>query len=211
MSEQTTECVSCGGTISQTTADRNGGLCSLCSRSVSPSPDARTVTPKRPVSRATVDDLILTRRIRTVLSLLFSNARDKANFRPSQMTEGDIIVYSVLSFRNEIRDGGIIQYLSNESGAWAHQCGPSLRTIGAHQYADIIEASIREFTDAASPSDPTWSNDLEAYRRSNSEAFQLTNRMIWDLQDANKDELQNLLYAYICENRDVFASFNVDA
>lgn len=192
-------------------ADRNGGRCSLCSRSVSPSPDGKTVTPKRPLSRATLDDLILARRIRTVLSLLFSNARDKATFRPSQMTSGDIIVYSVLSFRNEVRDGGMIQYLSNESGAWAHQCGPSLRMIGAHEYADIIEASIREFTDAASPRDPTWSNDLEAYQSSNSEAFQLTDRKIWDLQDANKDELQNLLYTYICDNRDVFASFNMDA
>lgn len=145
-----------------------------------------------------------------MIDALFYPACDKVNFRPSEMTEGDIIVYTIWTFLGETCNGGIIQYLTNQSGAWAHHCGPSLRQIGADKYADIIEECIRTFTDAESAQDPKWESDLDAYCDDQDEPFEDIDNRFWDLYNANKDELPDMLYKYICDNRELFAPFTMD-
>jgi hypothetical protein len=211
MSEPKTNCSSCGCQILQSTADRNGGLCAPCHRKATSPPAEEIITPIPPVSRSALDDLIIQHPRDAVIDALFYPASDKVNFRPSKMTEGDIIVYTIWTFLGETCNGGIIQYLTNQSGGWAHLCGPSLREIGADKYADIIEECIRTFTNAESPQDPKWESDLDAYSDDQEEPFEGIESRFWNLYHANKDELPDALYKYICDNREVFAPFTMSA
>ncbi len=211
MSEPKTNCSSCGCQIPQRTADRNGGLCAPCHRkATSPPPPEEVFKPVPPVTRAALDDAIIQHQRDAVIDILFDPACDKVNFRPAEMTEGDIIVYTIWTFLGETCNGGIIQYLTNQSGGWAHHCGPSLRQIGADKYADIIEECIQEFTDAETAQDPHWESDLYAYWAEHEETFEAEDRF-WEFYFANKDELPDLLYRFICGNRDLFAPFTIGA
>ena len=209
MNEPKSICSSCGCQILQGTADRNGGLCAPCHRKATSPPVEDVVTPVPPVSRALLDDLIILHPCDAVIDALFNPACDKVNFRPTEMTGGDIIVYTIWTFLGETCNGGIIQYLTNQSGGWAHHCGPSLRQIGADKYADIIEECIRAFTDAETAQDSKWESDLDAYWDDHDEPFEDIEDRFWEFYHANADELIDLLYNYICQNRDLFAPFTV--
>lgn len=212
MDEPKTTCSACRREILQSTADRNGGLCAPCHREAN-APPARAdfFTPVPPVSRAVLDDLIVSQPPHVVIDMLFNPACDKVNFRPNEMTEGDIIVYTVWTFLGETCNGGIRQYLTNQSRGWAHECGPSLRKIGADKYADIIETCIKAFTDAKSADDAKWESDLEAYEANHDEPFGKIDKHFSEFYWANEEELIDLLFDYICENRDVFAPFRIDS
>jgi hypothetical protein len=211
MDEPKTTCSSCGREILQSTADRNGGLCAPCHREANaPPPRDDFFTPVPAVSRAMLDDLIISQPRHVVIDVLFDPACDKVNFRPGEMTEGDIIVYTVWTFLGETENGGIIQYLTNQSGGWAHECGPSLRKIGGDKYAEIIEECIRAFTDAESAQDEKWKSDLDAYWDGRHEPFEEIQQRFWDFYNTNEKELIDMLYDYICENRDLFAPFTID-
>lgn len=209
MSEPKTNCSSCGASILQRTADRNVGLCAPCHRKATWPPPEDVFTPVAPVSRGTLDDLIIKHPRDVVIGALFEPACDKVNFRPSEMTEGDIIVYTIWTFLGETNNGGIIQYLTNQSGGWAHHCGPSLRRVGAAKYATIIEQCIAQFTTAKSAQDPKWDEDLYAFWDVNpGDPFEEIEAPFWSFDD---EELPDLLHNYICKNRDLFAPFTMGA
>jgi len=152
-----------------------------------------------------LDGLIANCERDAVIGALFEPAVDKVNFRPAEMTEGDIIVYTVATLFGETTNGGLIQYFTNQSGSWAHECGPSLRRIGADKYADIVEACIQRFTDAESAHEPQWELDLDDYIDDHTMPFEDIEEAFWEYYRANEDELLELLYSYIRDNRDVFA------
>jgi hypothetical protein len=214
MNAPRTNCTVCGRDILQSTADRKGGLCAPCEMKASTAsrPQPKFVTPVPPVSRATLDDLIIAGQSDRAISVLFELAEDKVNFRPDEMTEGDIIVYTVETFLGETCNGGFGQYLTNQSGGWAHHCGSSLRKIGADKYADLIEECIRRFTTASSPQDPRWEADLDAFgdfEDDEDDPLKDLEERFFEFYFANKQELRDLLYRYICENRDLFAPFSL--
>ncbi len=120
------------------------------------------------------------------------------------MTQGDIVVYTVWTFLGETLNGGIYQYLTNQSGGWAHHCSPSLRRIGASKYADVIDACIADFTSTKTPDD--WDDDLDRYAEMYEDPFSELEHPFFDYYNHNEEELPDLLYKYIFANRDLFTT-----
>jgi hypothetical protein len=204
MSAEQTNCKSCGRPIRQQTADKTGGICRICERDARYGPPRRWVPPPR-LSDADLTDLIITNQPDSVIDYLFEVAVGKM-VENKELTAGDIVVYTVWTFLGETCNGGFMQYLTNDSGEYAHLCGASLRAIGTERYATIIEACIREFTAAASPRDPQWKADLDAYWDANPhDPFKDVESRFWGLYSADKEELTNLLFTYIREHREEFA------
>ena len=182
MTEPKTKCTSCGCQIQQMTADRNGGRWACHRKATAPPPDP----PVPSLTRTRLDELIASRSCDEVVDALFQPACDKVNFRPAEMTDGDIIVYTVWTFLGEVENGGVIQYLTNQSGGWAHHCGPSLRKIGADKYAEVIEQCISAFTDSPLPDDPQWESDLDEFCDDNDEAFEELEEKFWNIVKRTK-------------------------
>lgn len=204
MSAQGTKCKSCGRPIQQRTADKTGGVCRICERDARYGPPQPWTPPPR-LCDGELTDLIIANKPDTVIDYLFDVAVGKM-IENEELTGGDIVVYTVWTFLGETCNGGFMQYLTNESGQYAHLCGASLRAINAEQYAVIIEACIGEFTTAQSPSDPNWKADLDAYWDANpNEPFEEVENRFWALYNVNDEELTILLFDDISEHREEFA------
>lgn len=209
MTEPKTNCTTCGREILVATADRNGGLCGPCRKNVNRPRTQYVYKQPPPVSRGELDEYIISKPAAFIIEALFDPACDKVNFRPDEMTEGDEIVYTVWTFLGEVCNGGIQQYLGNQSGGWAHRCGPSLRKIAASHYAEIIEAALSSFTTKGALPRTAWENDLDAFEDGKYDPFEKFDERFFAFYHANKSELTDRLYLYICANRDVFAPFGV--
>lgn len=209
MSEPKTKCTNCGREILVVTAQRNAGLCGPCKNDVDHPRVPYVYQQPDPVSRGELDNMIISKPADFVIEALFDPACDKVNFRPDEMTEGDEIVYTVWTFLGEVCNGGIQQYLGNQSGDWAHRCGPSLRKIGASHYAEIIEAALNRFTTKGSLPRAAWEDELYAFWKTSQDPHKEFDDRFYSYYFKNKQELEGLLYAYICANRDVFAPFGV--
>lgn len=109
MSEPRTKCTTCGCDILARTAERNGGLCTPCKNNVDHPPVKYVYEPSLPLSRAELDDLVISKPADFVIEALFDPACDKVNFRPHEMTEGDEIVYTVWTLLGEVCNGGFTQ------------------------------------------------------------------------------------------------------
>ncbi len=207
MAEPKTTCPNCGVEFLQATAARTGGTCMKCKNAAELETrlsETPTYQPVQPLSPWQLDELIRTATPNDLIDALFDPACDKVNFSPDQMTEGDIIVYTVCTYHGETLNGGFRQYLFNQSREWAHRCGASLRKIGAEKYAEPIERCIAMFTDKPTPDE--WEADLQRYLDEHDEPFDEVEAPFWELYRADKDELMNLLAAYIAANPEVFAA-----
>jgi hypothetical protein len=206
MAEPKAKCTECGVEFLQATAARTGGVCMKCKTAAELKErfaDLEDEKPVPPLSRQRLDILIATAGSHELIDALFDPACDKVNFRPDEMTEGDIIVYTIWTFLGETCNGGFIQYLTNQSGGWAHFCGKSLRCIGADAYANPIEKCIAAFTTKDTPSE--WEDDLDAYWDKHDEPFEDIEDEFWKLYNADKNELVESLARYIKEHPDLFA------
>ncbi|MGD9646478.1 MAG: DUF4375 domain-containing protein [Pirellulales bacterium] len=207
MAEPKTRCPICGVEFLQATAARTGGICMKCKKAVEL--EARLAQmpiyqPAQPLTPWQLDELIRTATPTELIDALFDPACDKVNFSPDQMTEGDIIVYTVCTYHGETLNGGFRQYLVNQSRLWAHRCGESLRRIGAEKYAAPIEKCIATFTKKRTPE--AWEADLQRYLDEHDEPFEEIEAPFWELYRADKNELMNLLADYIAKHPDVFAT-----
>jgi hypothetical protein len=61
------------------------------------------------------------------------------------LTEAQRNFYYNQNLEREINNGGFNQYFINSSGDFVHETINSLRTIGAHHTADILQAAIDSF------------------------------------------------------------------
>jgi hypothetical protein len=161
--------------------------------------------PVLPISRADLDFLIGKASAHDLIDALFQPACDKVNFRPDEMNDGDIIVYTIWTVLGETGNGGFLQYLTNQSGEWAHYCGSSLRSIGAEAYARPIEKCIATFTDKDTPSE--WEEDLDQYLEDCEEPvpFEDLEDEFWNMYEVDNNELVGLLTGYITKHPELFA------
>jgi DNA-directed RNA polymerase subunit RPC12/RpoP len=206
MAEPKARCPECGAEFLQATATITGGLCMKCKRTAELKEEFanyREPEPVPPVSRRQLDLLLATASPRDLIDALFEPAADKVNFRPFEMTEGDIIIYTIWTFLGETLNGGFIQYLTNQSGQWAHYCGKALRCIGAEAYALPMERCIAAFTTEETAFD--WESDLEAYCDEHDDRFEEMEEEFWTLFRRDQDELPRILAGYIKDHPDLFA------
>jgi|GEM_PF-5603670 len=209
MDEPKILCPQCGAEFLQTTAVATGGLCMKCvnTRRVQELlAKAAAQLPKAvpAITRAQLDKLVKQKSPSDLVDALFDPAYDKVSFRPDELTEGDIIIYNISTLIGEVCNGGIMQYMTNESGQWAHHCGRSLRTIGLPEYAQIIERCIAAFTDKTTPE--AWEDDLYDYMNEQEEPFDAMEQALWERFHRHEGELLNKLAAYIRQHPEVFAA-----
>ena len=99
--------------------------------------------------------------------------------------------------------------MTNQSGGWAH---PLRAVAPANQrldkYANIIEDCLA-ITQTLNQLRYTMGIRCRCFCDEHNEPFEEIEDSFWDLYNANRDELPDLLHKYICDNRDVFAPFSI--
>ena len=210
MSEFKTECKTCIRKILQRTFGKYHGMCVPCYREVNSSGGIHLdVQLDAPLSSAALDYLIIASPINAVIETLFLFAFRNI-CQSKELSEGDIIIYTIHTFYNETYNGDIIPYLGSDAAKWADHCGPSLRKINADKYADVLEECINEFTNAKSSKDPEWETDLDEYIDikidNRNDPFDGIQQRLRYFIAQDESELRKLLYKYICSNRSLFTS-----
>lgn len=165
-------------------------------------PPSLSSEPAPPVSMVHLNALIASHQMDRAIDALFDAAYDKVSFRPGEMTSGDILVYNISTFVGEVANGGVTQYILNESGRWAPHLLQSLYTIGADVYAGIWEECLAVFAVGKEPDE--WEDAI--FDLDEDDPFHAQETRFFELYHANKRELIELLYAYICEHRELFAA-----
>ena len=105
------------------------------------------------------------------------------------------------SLEKEINNGGFKQYFMNSSGDCAHETIQSLKIIGAHKTAAILQQAIDEFPSGQVPKD--WSKRNELLESIEDRADE-----IWEGLDQQfynyDDDLNSLNLEYVIQNRSSF-------
>jgi hypothetical protein len=121
--------------------------------------------------------------------------------RLSALTDEEKVVFIIVSFQGEVNDGDFEQFLSNSSGEFAGELLSSLSAIGAERtarmYRDVLERMPRDI-----PKDPIRRGKLikEALTEDVLKAFSSSDDGFYK----KPDDLEELLYQYIMDNRHCF-------
>jgi hypothetical protein len=102
---------------------------------------------------------------------------------------------AVDTFHGEVCNGGLIQYLSNESGNFANWAANGFDAIGISQYADVMRKVQDLFPDGSIPEDPDLRFDLVEALDEN--ILKEIEQPFWDRYFSNKKEISNKLYQYL--------------
>jgi hypothetical protein len=129
---------------------------------------------------------------------------------PEALTEGEVTVYCVETTFGEVCNGGIEQYLTNESGALAEHCPAAFRRVGLPKYADIIEEAIslcvKDYVELEKdPDDPRSPHFMwELKDETGSDPFEDLDKRFFKLYFADKDEFRVNLFKYIATHESEF-------
>lgn len=126
------------------------------------------------------------------------------------LTVGELTVYCVETTFSEVCNGGIAQYLGNESGQLAKYCPDAL--VGLDEYAKIIEEALRRCEcklldgqiDDDDPRAP-WI-DWTLLDTNHYDPFDDLERRFFDRYFSDKTEFRRKLFQYITEHDSEFVS-----
>ena len=172
------KCNKCGVMILEVTAKYNNGMCAPCKSDYSRNkvdeviqgwidnpetlPGANGIpTPK---------DIVLAMAASRVRSQLFPTEEDKmeslchdffdrahnkwGRFGPFFLNKKEKYVLAVETFYGEVWNGGLLQYLGNESGAFANWADKAFDVIGIPELADLMEQVKGLFPNSKIPKNP---------------------------------------------------------
>ena len=121
----------------------------------------------------------------------FDNAIDRwYEVGSAELTEKEKTVLSVETFFGETTNGGFVQFLTNESQAFANWAADALERIGLPEYAVIMRKVQDLFPDGIIPQDSDEPFELEA-------ELEAIKKDFWKLYFANENEFRDKLYDYI--------------
>jgi hypothetical protein len=190
------KCLRCDNQILEATARRNHGLCAICKSNDNSAafeaavqgwidnPATLPGTNGIPEPR----DIALALAARQLKSRLYPTADDRMEFAchkffdvahakwsrrgPSALSDKERHVLAVETFYGEVNNGGLIQYLGNESGAFAGWAAEAFDAIGIPELADLMRNVQSLFPHGVIPEDPAVRWDLvEAIGREQLEAL----------------------------------------
>jgi hypothetical protein len=117
------------------------------------------------------------------------------------LTEAQRNFYYNQNLEREINNGGFNQYFINSSGDFVHETINSLRTIGAHHTADILQAAIDQFPDQKVPRDRDERTELvEQIGETANEKWEELDQKFFEY----KDDLNSLNFEYVRKHRTEF-------
>jgi hypothetical protein len=119
----------------------------------------------------------------------------------SNLTEHQKLFYLNQNLEREINNGGFEQYFRNSSGDNAHETLLSLKAIGAHKTADILQQSIDQFPNKLV-------TKFREKRIKNIEQIEERVKEVWNMLDQQfykyEDDLNSMNINYVKKYRDYF-------
>ena len=133
------------------------------------------------------------------------------NEGPEALTIGELTVYCVETTFGEVCNGGIGQYLDNESGQLAKYCPPALQRVGLIYYARLMHEAIQRcqcaivegaMYDNNAPRSP-WI-EWTPVTGNEDDLFDDLEKRFFELYFADKEEFRRKLFQYITEHESEF-------
>ena len=126
----------------------------------------------------------------------FDKAHDKwMSFRKLLLTKREKFILATETFYGEVTNGGIIQYLGNESGAFANWSVEAFEAIGIPEYSKVMMKVKELFPAKTIPTDRDKRWDLvEAIDK---KVIETIEKEFWDHYYKNEKEIRTKLYNYI--------------
>jgi hypothetical protein len=209
----TTTCAECGAEILSRTAAKTGGKCMPCAQGTRADIEAGKRHAAEERERRRVNEAVL-QRIRAkehpifadflveddpigvlwpfLVSIVFrdSETEDVANLTPPARN-----LYLVVVFDAEVVNGGLHQYFSNSSGAFAYEALAALREVGAAEAADLLRTAINAFPQQIVPGDRRERNQaLDAVEPPFLDAL---DTKYYSFSDTGVEDLGNLMLAFM--------------
>jgi hypothetical protein len=143
----------------------------------------------------------------TVCHAVFDEAHLKWTMQGhSSLTEGEKTVLCVETFFGETLNGGLDQYLGNESGLLAQYGSVSLRRVGLDKYARILDKTLARCI--ATKEEGHGDEIATRYELPDSEeeleALEELEKEFFDLYFADELEFRRQLLSYVLNNEDQF-------
>ena len=121
--------------------------------------------------------------------------------RLDKLTEPQKNFYYNQNLEREVNNGGFNQFYLNPSGDFAHETVNSLKEIGAHKTAEILQKANDQFPDKTVPKD-------REKRQETLEQIEDAANKIWEELDQKfftyEDDLNSLNMDYVSKNRNDF-------
>ena len=213
------KCCECDNLILETTAKRNNGLCRSCrnrhERAEFESivdgwirnPETLPGTNEIPEP----DDLALALRAHQLRAAmypdeeaimegfchkLFGEAHDKwCQSGSSSLTVKERHTLAIETFYGEVTNGGLLQYLGNESGAFSNWSVEAFEVIGLPEYADVMRTVKGLFPEDCIPED--LDERSKFVERIDRDALETIEEEFWSRYSSNEIEIRRKLYKYL--------------
>lgn len=216
-----TKCTRCGSQILQATARKYNGLCARCNRDEErakfdavvqgwidnpetvpgthgiPEPEgfALGLAASQLRSRLYPNEDV---EAESVYHKFFDEAHNKwSHFGNAGLSEKEKFVLAIETFYGEVTNGGLQQYLSNESGAFAEWAVDGFEAIGILAYANIMRNVKSLFPQGVIPEDPRVRCDQMAAIDPN--RLEEIEQSFWDRYNADAKEIRRRLFQYLSE------------
>lgn len=119
----------------------------------------------------------------------------------SVLTDPQRTFYFNQEFEREINNGGFSQYFNNSSGMYANETLATLKKIGAHKTAEILQAAINFFPNQQVPIDQGKRQDIIAEIETEiSEPWENLDQQFFKYED----DLHQLNMEFVKNNQDQF-------
>ncbi|MDQ8196364.1 DUF4375 domain-containing protein [Coraliomargarita sp. SDUM461004] len=217
------KCTQCDRMILEVTAKVNEGLCGHCKRDKDSAESRKRIDDavqgwlKNPETLPGTngipmpDDIALSMAASQVRSRLFPTEEDKMealchkHFHKAHdkwsdsgarlLSKEEKHTLAVETFYGEVWNGGLMQYLGNESGAFADWADEAFAEIGIPEYSKLMKEVKALFPDSTIPTDPDKRWDL--VEKLDEEMLDCMENIVWEKNEAEPDEIRLKLYNYL--------------
>jgi hypothetical protein len=113
----------------------------------------------------------------------------------AQLSDREKYILAVEAFYGEVMNGGLTQYLYNESGAFANWSADAFVAIGIPEYAEVMREVKRLFPDGVIPEDRN--QRLNVVSGIDESILEQIENAFWARYSADNTEIRTKLYAFI--------------
>lgn len=213
------KCTNCDNQILEATARKNNGLCAICKRDKDRAdfdavvqgwkdnpktlpgthgiPEPESISLRMAASQLKsrlypeADDIQ-----EAVCHEYFAEALNKwTKYGSAVLSQKEKYTLAVETFYGEVTNGGLLQYLGNQSGAFAEWAVDAFEAIGIPAYANIVRNVKSLFPNGIIPENPDTRLDLvESIATKRLEAME---QPFWDQYRKDNKEIRRKLFQYL--------------
>jgi hypothetical protein len=113
----------------------------------------------------------------------------------ASLSQKERVTLAVETFYGEVTNGGLLQYLGNESGAFAQWSVEAFQTIGIPEFADVMREVEKLFPNEVIPEDADERWDLVEVL--NEATVEKIEDGFWPRYQSDESEIRKKLYEYL--------------